>query len=235
VLRRAIVLAGTALLVLTASAAPALARTRIRGVDVSHWQGTIDWKQVAGSGVRFVFAKATEGRTFDDPNYTTYKAGTAAAGISFTAYHFARPDETVDDAILEADHFTGVAQLASGNLIPALDLEDSGGLDTAALSAWTFDWLDEATATLGVKPMIYTSPSFWETYMGDSRAFADAGYRLLWIAEWDVPNPHPPGSNWGGFGWTFWQRTDCQTVPGIVGCVDGDVYNGFNLDRVRIP
>ena len=232
---KAVVVVGTAALLVAGTAVPALARTKLRGIDVSHWQGTIDWTQVAGAGLRFAIAKASEGQTFDDPNYSSYKSGATSAGLSFTAYHFARPDGGANDAILEADHFFIVAQLASGNLIPALDLEDSGGLDTATLTAWTFDWLEELTAKLGVKPMIYTSPSFWQTYMADSSAFAAAGYKLLWIAEWDVPNPHPPGSNWGGFGWTFWQRTDCQTVPGISGCVDGDVYNGANLDRVRIP
>lgn len=211
------------------------ARHHLGGIDVSHWQGTIDWNAVSGAGVRFVFAKATEGQTFDDPNYSSYKVNAEAERISFTAYHFARPDSGTNDAVLEADHFFDVANLVSGNLIPALDLEDSGGLSTTALTNWVFDWLAEVEVQLGVKPMIYTSPSFWEGEMGDTQAFADAGYSLLWIANWDVPRPKVPGNNWGGFGWTFWQRTDCMSIPGINGCVDGDVYHGSSLRRVRIP
>src|SRR6266540_2818609 len=70
-----------------------------QGIDVSHWQGTIDFDAVAGAGVRFVFAKATEGQTFDDPNYATYRADAAAAGLAFGAYHYARPDGTTNDAV----------------------------------------------------------------------------------------------------------------------------------------
>ena len=53
-------------------------------------------------------------------------------------------------------------------------------------------WLDRVRTTLGAKPIIYTSPNFWETAMGDTTQFADEGYRLLWIAHWDVPEPSVP-------------------------------------------
>ena len=208
---------------------------RLHGIDVSHWQGTIDWAQVATVDIRFVIAKATEGKTFDDPNYSTYRAGAESQRISWTAYHFARPDSGADDAILEADHFTGVADLGSGDLVPALDLEDDGGLSEAALIDWVFDWLGQVEATLGVKPMIYTSPSFWRDHMGDTEAFADAGFTLLWIAHWFAHRPDVPGNDWGGYGWTFWQYDNCLAVPGITGCVDGDLYNGTSLKRLRIP
>jgi GH25 family lysozyme M1 (1,4-beta-N-acetylmuramidase) len=68
------------------------------GIDVSHHQGAIDWSQVAGAGTRFAFAKATEGRSYVDPTYATNKAGAALSGVVFGAYHFARPDDTANDA-----------------------------------------------------------------------------------------------------------------------------------------
>ncbi len=212
---------------LHADAAPALVdpfdyANAINGIDVSHWQGTIDWTQVAGAGYQFAFLKATEGQTFDDPNYSTYRSNADAAGLHIGAYHFARPDSTTNDATLEADHFTGFAAPASGDLLPVLDLEDSGGLSTSALITWVQAWLDRVTATVGSQPIIYTSPSFWQTSMGDTTQFADEGYRLLWIANWGVPQPAVPAGNWGGNGWTFWQYTDCGIVPGISGCVDLD-------------
>ncbi len=55
--------------------------TTIDGIDVSHWQGTIDWSQVAGAGYRFAILKATEGQTFDDPNYAGYRTGANGAGV----------------------------------------------------------------------------------------------------------------------------------------------------------
>jgi GH25 family lysozyme M1 (1,4-beta-N-acetylmuramidase) len=203
------------------------------GIDVSHWQNEIDWTQVAASGVRFVIMKATEGRTFTDPNYASNRAGAAAAGLTITAYHFANPGTAAVDPIIEADHFVDVAQIGSGNVIPVLDLERTQGLTTAKLVAWAFAWLEEVTARTGVKPMIYSGPYFWRTYMGNTTAFADAGYRE-WIAHWGVSSPAVPAENWGGQGWTFWQWTDCSAVPGISGCVDADWFNGTDLGTVTI-
>src|SRR5450756_493362 len=81
--------------------------------------------------------------------------------------------------------------------------------------------------------MIYTNPSFWQTYMGDTTMFADQGYTLLWIAHWFVSSPTAPANNWGGHGWTFWQYDDCGTVAGISsGCVDLDRYNGTDFTPV---
>jgi lysozyme len=207
---------------LTAPAGPAVAEHVVDGIDVSHWQGTIDWTQVYGAGKRFAILKATEGQTFDDPNYASYRSGANAAGLFIGAYHFARPDTTTNDATIEADHFTSVAAPTAGDIVPVLDIEDSGGLSTSDLTTWVQTWLDRVTSTLGTRPMIYTGPNFWRTYMGDTTQFADEGYRLLWVANWDVPRPDVPANDWGGNSWTFWQWTDCGTVPGISGCVDLD-------------
>jgi GH25 family lysozyme M1 (1,4-beta-N-acetylmuramidase) len=206
-----------------------------QGIDVSHWQGTIDFDAVAGAGVRFVFAKATEGQTFNDPNYATYRADAAAAGLAFGAYHYARPDSSTNDAVLEADHFVDIALPASGDLLPVIDLEDAGGLSTSALTTWLWAFLGEVLAKKGVHALIYTSPSFWQTHLGDTDAFAKGGYSLLWIAHWFAPTPTVPGKNWGGYGWTFWQNSDCITVPGIGGCVDSDFFNGIILSPAEVP
>jgi GH25 family lysozyme M1 (1,4-beta-N-acetylmuramidase) len=206
-----------------------------QGIDVSHWQGAIGWNQVAASGIRFAFVKATEGQSYNDPMYATNRSGAKAAGVVFGAYHFASPDLTPNDAVLEADHFLSVARPASHDLIPALDLEVSNGLSVTQLQIWTRDWLHEVRARLGVKAVIYTSPSFWRTNMGDTPAFANGGYRLLWIANWGVASPDVPASNWSGFSWTFWQWTSSGTVPGISGRVDRDVLKASRAPYVRIP
>ena len=211
---------------------PGAASSTLEGIDVSHWQGTIDWTKVRGAGLRFAMIKATDGTAFVDPNYATNHAHAKAAGLRTTAYHFARPDTTVGDAVAEADHLVAVAGLGDGDMIPALDLETTGGLGTTALQAWVASWLSEVTARLGVHPMIYTSPNFWKTYMGDTRSFADAGYTTLWIAHWGATSPTIPAQNWGGHGWTFWQYSDCGSVPGVSGCVDLDRYNGTDLTPV---
>jgi GH25 family lysozyme M1 (1,4-beta-N-acetylmuramidase) len=203
------------------------------GMDVSHWQDAIDWTQVAASGRRFVFAKATEGRNFVDPMYSTYRAGATASGLAFGAYHFARPDASAGDAVLEADHFVDVAQLGSGDLLPVLDIEKDGGLDPADLTAWALAWLGEVRARLGVRPMVYTSPNGWANRFADTTTTADAGYPL-WIAHWGVATPTLPANGWSGRGWVVWQHTDCGKVPGIHGCVDLDWSNGPDLGVATI-
>jgi GH25 family lysozyme M1 (1,4-beta-N-acetylmuramidase) len=203
--------------------------TRLEGIDVSHWQGTINWTKVAAAGKSFAILKATDSYDYTDPTYATNHAAAKAAGMWTGAYHFARPDATAGDAVREADRFASVISLGSQDLIPALDLEVSGGLTTTPLQNWVAAWLAEVTAKTGVKPMIYTSPAFWKKYMGDSSALADAGYKTLWIAHWNVTSPTVPANNWGGHGWTFWQYSDCGTVPGISGCVDLDRFNGADL------
>ena len=205
------------------------------GIDVSNHQGAIDWSLVAASGTEFAFAKATEGRTFIDPMYSTNKAGAALAGVAFGAYHFARPDDTANDAVIEADHFVDVAQLASGNLLPVLDIESTGGLTQAQVTQWILAWLDRVTVRLGVRPIVYTSPNGWENRTGDTTAVVDAGYSVLWVAHWGVASPTVPAANWGGNGWTFWQYGNCGAVPGIDGCVDVDWYETGSFDPVTIP
>jgi len=216
----------------SAVTAPASATTYLEGVDVSHWQGTIDWTKVAGAGKAFAMMKATDGETFVDSMYSTNHAGARAAGVRVGAYHFAEPSSTAAEAIVQADWFVNHIGYLPGDLVPALDLEVTDGLSASQLQAWVGYWLNEVTAKLGIKPMIYTSPSFWRTYMGDTAAFANQGYTVLWVAHWFVTTPSVPANNWGGHSWTFWQYTNCGTVSGISGCVDLDRYNGTDFTPV---
>ena len=214
-------------------ASPAQAAQRLSGVDVSHWNGAPNWRKAQASGVRFVIAKATDGRTFVDPMYARNKAEAESLGLAFTAYHYARPDSTPGDARAEADHFVKTAQLTGVDLIPALDLEQSGGLSPSALARWVHVWLMEVQAKLGVKPMIYSSPSFWSVHMGNSTWFAANGYRL-WIAHWGVATPRVPAQEWVGLGWTVWQTTSGAHVSGFRGRVDHDLYSAGSLSQLRI-
>jgi GH25 family lysozyme M1 (1,4-beta-N-acetylmuramidase) len=215
--------------------APAPPVGALPGIDVSNHQGTIDWSLVAAFGTRFAFAKATEGRTFADAMYATNRAGAALSGVEFGAYHFARPDGTANDAVIEADHFVDVAQPQPGDLIPVLDIESTGGLTQAQVTEWILAWLGRVTERLGVRPMVYTSPNGWENRTGDTTAVVDAGYTMLWVAHWGVISPTVPAGNWGGNGWTFWQYGNCGAIPGIDGCVDVDWYETGSFVPVTIP
>jgi len=202
-----------------------------QGLDVSHYQGAIDWIQVASGGYTFVFAKATEGTTLIDPTYSINRAGTDSLGLRIGAYHFARPAGTgpgsiAASAVAQADFFVDTAQPAAGDLPPVLDMEEKGGLSAQGLVQWTQAWLAEVYARTGVYATVYASPAFWRSALGDTPAVAATGSKL-WIAHWTTnAKPTVPAANWGGFGWTFWQWTDCSKVAGIAHCVDGDRLNG---------
>jgi GH25 family lysozyme M1 (1,4-beta-N-acetylmuramidase) len=202
------------------------------GVDISHWQGWIDFAKVKAAGKRFVIAKASEGNTSTDSYYASNKKYAMANGLKFTGYHFARPNGGTSDAVAEADHFVNVLGLRHGMLIPVLDLEVSGGLGTSALQSWVKAFLSRVHDRLGVRAMIYTNASFWKTSMGNTSWFAANGYKVLWIANWGVTSPSVPGTNWGGRGWTFWQYSDCGKVSGISGCVDLDKYKSTDFSPV---
>jgi GH25 family lysozyme M1 (1,4-beta-N-acetylmuramidase) len=206
------------------------------GIDISHWQGAIDWTKVAAAGKRFAFMKASESTDFVDNTYDTNRQRARAAGLYVGAYHFAQPSTGAGDAVAEADHFIDTARPVSGDLIPVLDLERNGSLSQAALTGWVQSFLGRVYERVGVRAVIYVSPNFWRTYMGDTTWFGANGYDILWVAHWTTGvTPSVPGANWAGDGWTFWQYTSDGTVPGISGRVDLNRYRGTNFAPVRIP
>jgi GH25 family lysozyme M1 (1,4-beta-N-acetylmuramidase) len=229
-------LAFTALLSVSASSA---GTSRAKGLDVSNWNGTIKWSKVAGAGYRFAFGKATEGTTFADSSYTQNRNGSESAGLVFGAYHFARPAGrgiagATASALTQANHFLAVAAPQPGELPPVLDLESTGKLPKTRLLAWTLAWLEQVYARTGVEPFLYTSPNFWKANLGNSTAAA-AGGTDLWVAHWTTKSqPVVPARNWNGNSWTFWQWTDCVTVPGIKHCSDADRMNGADPTAAAI-
>lgn len=222
-----------------ARTAAATARVRLDvgpttpGIDVSHWQGEIDWRKVARAGKRFVFLKATDGHDFLDPTFFRNRTGARNNGLRVGAYHFARPDPSKGDAVEEARWFVNRATPRPGNLLPVLDLETSKGLDSKGVTLWARRWVDEVRRLTGVTPLVYTSPYGWLSRTGDSRALARDG-APLWIAHWGVSSPLLPAGGWDGNGWRVWQYTSHGHVAGISGRVDLDVVPGHSLGPITI-
>ncbi|HEU5045789.1 MAG TPA: GH25 family lysozyme [Nocardioidaceae bacterium] len=192
------------------------------GVDVSSYQHVqaLNWSKAKADGVTFAFIKATEGRTYTNPYFAGDWAACANLGIYRGAYHFALPSKGT--AAAQARYFVKVAglQRGSGVLPPVLDLEKTGGLGVRALRTWTATWLQTVQDLTGRDPMIYVSPYFWKTYLGNSKAFTEYP---LWIAEYGVRAPEVPG---GWSTWSFWQSTSSGRINGIAGHVDVDRWNG---------
>ena len=221
-----------------APAREARAATVVPGIDVSKWQGNVNWTTVASTSTRFVIMRATIGNLPGqplamDPKYLEYLAGASANGLIVGAYHRANVGLAVDDAKTEADYFVDHAQIEGGDILPVLDIEKDHGLSPDQMVDWVRTWSQRVLARTGVHPMLYSSPYFWTVRMGNSTWFADHGYPL-WIAHWGATSPTVPAEGWGGHGYRFWQWTATGTVAGITGDVDRDRFNGGDLRHGRI-
>ena len=142
----------------------------ISGIDVSHWQGTIDWTLVGNDGYVFSWVKATEGMTYTDPNFFTNIEDGITAGLIMGAYHFARPDN--NSAQQDATNFLNNAAdyIGTGFLPPVLDLENpySNGqailltemFTSEELSLWVQEWMNEVESETGVVPYLYINANY---------------------------------------------------------------------------
>ncbi len=192
----------------------------IKGIDVSHQQGDIDWKAVAASGVQYAFIKATEGITVQDAKYQANLAGAESAGIAAHPYHFFIP---MDDADRQADNFLAVAGKPQSM---ALDLEYIGG-DTT-LEEWAQIALDVRIARVqkflarmkdaGVMPVIYIEKSFYDEILPGCKWLNEF---VLWICHYNT-KPGPLPDAWTD--WYHWQY-NVGTCPGVKGPVDLDYLN----------
>jgi GH25 family lysozyme M1 (1,4-beta-N-acetylmuramidase) len=211
---------------------PAHAASQVQGLDVSsiqNSQGAISWSKVKDADQSFVFVKATEGVSYTNPYYASNSSGANSAGLLRGAYHYARPDSSAGDAVAEARHFVSVTGTSlTGQLPPALDLEDSGGLSSSALISWAKAFLAEVERLTGRVPAIYTGPSFWRSQMANSTAFTR---HPLWIAHYTTGSPSIPGG-WSTY--TFWQHTSSFRVSGITGDVDHNLFPGTLADLRRL-
>ncbi len=188
------------------------------GVDVSHYQGGVDWAAVKASGSEFAFCKATQGVGFTDPMFAENWSGMRAAGLIAGAYHFFQPGE---DPVAQAQFFAQVlhhAGYAQVDLPPVLDIETAGSLSNEQLQHDVRVFLETIKPLMDSTPIIYTNPSFWNAHMNN-----DFGMYPLWIAEYDVSEPNLP-TGWAE--WSFWQFSNDGVVPGIEGPVDLDKFNG---------
>ncbi|TWJ31310.1 GH25 family lysozyme [Micromonospora sagamiensis] len=223
----------TAAVGLIATTTPASAAT-VAGVDVSHWQGSINWTSVRNSGIEFAYIKATEGTSYKDPQFNANYTNSYYAGVIRGAYHFARPN--ISSGAVQANYLAsnGGAWSADSRTLPAaLDVEGnpySGGycygLSTTGMRNWIQDFLNTYRSRTGRYAVIYTTTSWWNQCTGSWTG--PWGNHPLWIARWSSsPGTLPAGAPF----WSFWQYTDSGTVSGISGGVDRNYWNG---DRSRL-
>jgi lysozyme len=187
------------------------------GIDVSDFQGKINWPAVAKAGCTYGFAKATEGATLVSDTFAANWAGMKAAGLKRGAYHFFH---AAKDPIVQANLFIKTVPFQPGDLPPVLDVETAEGVGSADLSKRILQWLNTVQVATKRQPIIYTSYNFWHDNLNNSDGFRG---HPLWIAQYEVDQPELPG-NWDQ--WTFWQYSEAGTIAGVAGPVDVNKFNG---------
>lgn len=203
---------------------PLLAGYSVHGIDVSAYQGRIDWPEVARHRVRFAFIKASEGATLRDARFARNWREARAAGILSGAYHYFQPNR---DGAVQADLFIKLVPLAAGDLPPVLDVEAPRFHDVAELRREVRQWLELVQAHYGVQPILYSNYGFYRRYLAGH--FDDFP---LWLAHYEVARPTLPATRW-----IIWQHSDEAYVPGIRGTVDFNVFQGSYeaLQALRVP
>jgi lysozyme len=194
----------------------------IHGIDVSKYQGAIDWNAVAASGVQFAWIKATEGGDHLDERFEANWEGAKEAGIPRGAYHFVywcRPP------IEEATWFEHNVPIEDDALPPVLDVEATPDsktckrrLERDAAIADMKVMLDEMERHYGKRPIIYTSVDFYEAILSDG-AFSNYP---IWVRS----TKHYPAVRYGSRAWKFWQYQADGSIPGIQGHVDRNAFYG---------
>ncbi len=198
----------------------------IHGIDVSKYQGDIDWSAVKASGVQFVWIKATEGGDHADEKFTANWAGAKMAGVPHGAYHFVywcRPPNE------EVSWFEQNVPVEDDALPPVLDVEATPTsqtchrhLERQSAIADMRVMLEEMERHYHRRPVIYTSVDFFEAILSDG-AFSDYP---IWVRS----TKHHPAVRYGTRKWNFWQYQSDGATPGIIGHVDQNAFYG-NSDQ----
>lgn len=194
----------------------------VHGIDVSKYQGDIDWQAVKEAGVAFAYIKATEGADRTDSKFQYNWAAAKAAGVPRGAYHFVywcrQPHE-------EIGNFKSTVPNDADALPPVLDVEATPTSRSCKRTLYREEVLRDMRAMLedmerhyGKKPVIYSSVDFYQAIL-HSDALSDYP---IWVRS----TKYHPQVRYGSRNWTFWQYRSDGRVPGITGAVDQNVFHG---------
>lgn len=193
----------------------------IHGIDVSYYQGKIDWQKVKAMkedhvAVTFAFIKATEGLLNVDPYFQRNWHEAPKAGLKVGAYHFFRPKRS---GLWQANLFLQTVNIEKGDLPPVVDIESLDGVSPAQMRKELNAFIIQIEVKTKVRPIIYSGLKFYQDHlMGyyDSYPF--------WVAHYHQPKLKIPSSDW-----KFWQHSDKARINGINHVVDFNAFNGDSL------
>lgn len=213
----------------------------LQGIDVSAFQGDIDWQKVGKAGVRFAYVKKSEGITIHDPKFTLNWRGAKSAGVRTGAYHILVPWDDVDAQVAS---FMRDLSLARDDLPPALDLELSymkksarRGLTPKQINHSIQAWIAAIKKRTERIPVVYAGHAVAQEHFHGEYPFGDSP---IWIAEYPKAEPgfrgvgHPASVSQAWSGWQIWQYGQGQ-VNGLppAARVDRDRFRGSAADLER--
>ena len=213
----------------TASVTAGTIPAGVPGLDVSRWQGNVDWTGARADGARFAYVKATESTSYTNPYFKQQYNGSYASGMIRGAYHFALPDRSSGTA--QADWFVshGGGWSPDGRTLPPLlDIEYNPygstcyGLTPTQMVSWIRSFSSRVKVRTGRYPAIYTTTSWWAQCTANNSSFAAT--HPLFIARYASTVGTLPA---GWTRYTFWQYADAGRFPG-----DQDTFNG-SMTRLR--
>lgn len=191
----------------------------VHGIDISRWQGNIDWNRLRRTGISFAFLKATEGGDHSDPEFQYYWQQARAAGLPRGAYHYYYFCRTGAE---QAAWFISHVPRERGTLPPVLDLEWTHSRtcrvrpSPAEIRREAMIFMSALEQYYGQRPIIYTTVDF---YRDNNLSSWNEEFWLRSVAN-------HPRITYPGKRWSFWQYTGTGKVPGVSGNVDINVFNG---------
>lgn len=189
---------------------------KIYGIDVSKWQGTINWAVTAPT-ISFAVIRASYGSAGLDDKFAVNRAGAEAQNLPIGFYHYCYPQ--LNTAAAEADNFCNRVGTLKAGQFAVLDFEETV---TSTVVQWCKDWLDAVYARLGARPLIYINLSINNSLNWSPVVSANYG---LWLARWDENrDAAAPATDWPFCAMRQYSAT--QTIAGITGNVDGDTFYG---------
>lgn len=186
---------------------------KYRGIDISSWQGNVDFKAVANSGIKIVYIKATEGDYYVSPNLKSSYEGAKANNLLVGFYHYYKANI---DANVQAMYFVNSIKGLKVDCRLALDIESSEGVSSSTLTTMCINFLEKVESLSGVGTVVYTYTNFAQNNLTNKLSKYP-----LWIANYGVtvPGNNPIWDSWIGF-----QYSDRGTVPGVSGNCDLDTF-----------
>jgi len=190
----------------------------IKGIDVSVFQGTIDWTKVKADGVVYALIRVSDGLNTPDSQFVANWANSRTAGVIHGAYQFFEPSQ---DPIAQADMMLAkTGPLQPDDLPPMIDVEASDGLSPAAVAAAVTKWIAHVKAKTGRDPIVYTGFYFWRDSVGGANVLPSPLFHAQYTTA-ACPNIADPWTTWA-----LWQYTSSGAINGIAGNVDVDRFNG---------